>query len=85
MGGFADQKGNKYIFEMSEDDMVNDAKQAVTLFRQHANDPKLVASMGPTNSVGFLPCIPIAGISMVPVDRIDAGDVCAALPPIAST
>jgi branched-chain amino acid transport system substrate-binding protein len=61
MGGFADQKGNKYIFEMSEDDMVNDAKQAVTLFRQHANDPKLVASMGPTNSVGFLPCIPIAG------------------------
>ena len=61
MGGFADQKGNKYIFEMSEDDMANDAKQAVILIRQHANDPKIVASMGPTNSVGFLPCIPIAG------------------------
>jgi branched-chain amino acid transport system substrate-binding protein len=61
MGGFADQKGNKYVFEMSEDDMANDPRQAVTLFRQHANDPKVVASMGPTNSVGFLPCIPISG------------------------
>ena len=60
MGGFADGKGNKYIFEMTEDDMVNDPKQAVTLFRQHALDPQVVASMGPTNSVGFLPCIPIA-------------------------
>lgn len=60
MGGFADQKGNKYVFEMTQDDMVNDPKQAVTLFRQHAIDPNVVASMGPTNSVGFLPCIPIA-------------------------
>lgn len=60
MGGFADQKGNKYVFEMTEDDMVNDPKQAVTLFRQHALDSSVVASMGPTNSVGFLPCIPIA-------------------------
>lgn len=60
MGGFADRKGNKYVFEMSEDDMVNDPKQAVTLFRQHAQDPAVVASMGPTNSVGFVPCIPIA-------------------------
>ena len=61
MGGFADENGAKYVFEMTEDDMVNDPKQAVTLFRQHALDPSVVASMGPTNSVGFLPCIPIAG------------------------
>jgi len=61
MGGFADENGTKYVFEMTEDDMVNDPKQAVTLFRQHALDPSVVASMGPTNSVGFLPCIPIAG------------------------
>ncbi len=60
MGGFADGKGNKYIFDMTQDDMVNDPKQAVTLFRQHALDPSIVASMGPTNSVGFLPCIPVA-------------------------
>ena len=59
MGGFADGKGNKYIFDMTQDDMVNDPKQAVTLFRQHALDPSIVASMGPTNSVGFLPCIPV--------------------------
>jgi len=60
MGGFADEKGNRYVFEMSSDDMANDPKQAVTLFRQHATDPKVVASLGPTNSVGFLPAIPIA-------------------------
>lgn len=59
-GGFNDGKGNSYVFEMTEDDMVNDPKQAVTLFRQHALDPAIVASMGPTNSVGFLPCIPVA-------------------------
>ena len=36
MGGFKDKKGNTYVFEMTQDDMVNDPKQAVTLFRQHA-------------------------------------------------
>ncbi len=67
MGGFKDKKGNTYVFEMTQDDMVNDPKQAVTLFRQHALDPAIVASMGPTNSVGFLPCIPVAGQVQLPL------------------
>jgi branched-chain amino acid transport system substrate-binding protein len=66
-GGFADGKGRKYTLEMTEDDMVNDPKQAVTLIRQHVLDPKIVASMGPTNSVGFLPCIPVAGQLKLPL------------------
>lgn len=66
-GGFSDAKGNAYVFEMTQDDMVNDPKQAVTLFRQHALDPAIVVSMGPTNSVGFLPCIPVAEQVQLPL------------------
>jgi len=66
-GGFRDAKGNRYVFEMSEDDMANDPKQAVTLFRQQALDAKVVVSLGPTNSVGFIPLVPIAGQIKLPL------------------
>lgn len=66
-GGFQDSKGNRYVFEMTEDDMANDPKQAVTLFRQQTLDSKVVASIGPTNSVGFIPLIPIAGQLKLPL------------------
>lgn len=59
-GGFADRTGRKYTVQIVSSDMANDPKQAITLFRQQASDPSIVASMGPTNSVGFLPCIPVA-------------------------
>ena len=59
-GGFTDRKGNRYTLQIAAADMANDPKQAITLFRQQASDPTIVASMGPTNSVGFLPCIPVA-------------------------
>ena len=66
-GGFQDSKGNRYVFETTEDDMANDPKQAVTLFRQQVLDPKIVVSIGPTNSVGFIPLIPIAGQLKLPL------------------
>ena len=66
-GGFTDQNNNKYVIEILEGDMVNDPKQAVTLFRRHALDPAVVASMGPTNSLGFLPCIPAAAQFQLPL------------------
>jgi branched-chain amino acid transport system substrate-binding protein len=66
-GGFTDKNNNKYVIEILESDMVNDPKQAVTLFRQHALDPAVVASMGPTNSLGFLPCIPAAAQFELPL------------------
>lgn len=59
-GGFTDRKGNPYKLQIVTADMANDPKQAITLFRQQASDPAVVASIGPTNSVGFLPCVPVA-------------------------
>jgi branched-chain amino acid transport system substrate-binding protein len=66
-GGFHDSNGNRYTLEMRVDDMVNDPRQALILFRQYALDPSVVASMGPTNSVGFLPCVPVAGQFELPL------------------
>jgi branched-chain amino acid transport system substrate-binding protein len=50
----------KFRLEITAQDMANDAKQAVTLFRQFATDASIMATIGPTNSVGFVPMIPIA-------------------------
>ena len=46
--------------------MANDAKQAITLFRQYATDPQVIAVLGPTNSVGFVPLVPVAGQIKLP-------------------
>ena len=42
-------------------------KQAVTIFRQFATDTSVMASLGPTNSVGFVPVVPIAGQVKLPL------------------
>jgi branched-chain amino acid transport system substrate-binding protein len=60
-GGFHDAKGNTYTIEMRLDDMANDPRQAITLYRQQALDPAVRATIGPTNSVGYVPLVPIAG------------------------
>lgn len=59
-GGFADAKGNMYTIDLHADDMANDARQAVTLYRQQALDPEIKAAIGPTNSVGYVGVVPIA-------------------------
>jgi branched-chain amino acid transport system substrate-binding protein len=59
-GGFADAKGNEYTIDLHADDMANDARQAVTLYRQLALNTGITACVGPTNSVGFVPLVPIA-------------------------
>lgn len=53
--------------ELAAQDMANDPKQAVTLFRQSATDNAVIASIGPTNSVGFIPIVPIAGQVSLPL------------------
>lgn len=60
-GGWADAKGQKYQLEMLVGDMANDPKQAITLFRQYATDSQMLVSIGPTNSVGYVPLVPVAG------------------------
>ena len=66
-GGWTDAAGKKYQIEMSVGDMANDAKQAITLFRQYATDPQVIAVLGPTNSVGYVPLVPVAGQIKLPV------------------
>ena len=65
-GGWTDAAGKKYQIEMSVGDMANDPKQAITLFRQYATDPQVIAVLGPTNSVGYVPLVPVAGQIKLP-------------------
>ena len=66
-GGWTDAKGKKYRLEMPLGDMANDPKQAITLFRQFATDPQVVVALGPTNSVGYVPLVPVAGQIKLPI------------------
>ncbi len=66
-GGWTDAKGKQYQLEMPLGDMANDPKQAITLFRQYATDPQVIANLGPTNSVGFVPLVPVAGQIKLPL------------------
>jgi branched-chain amino acid transport system substrate-binding protein len=66
-GGWTDAKGQKHQLEMLVGDMANDPKQAITLFRQYATDSSVVAMLGPTNSVGFVPLVPVAGQLKLPL------------------
>jgi branched-chain amino acid transport system substrate-binding protein len=56
-----------YKLALTSQDMANDARQAITLFRQYASDSDFIAGIGPTNSVGFLPIVPIAEQVKFPV------------------
>ena len=66
-GGWIDAKGKKHTFELTVGDMANDPKQAITLFRQYATDPEVIVNLGPTNSVGFVPIVPVAGQIKLPL------------------
>jgi branched-chain amino acid transport system substrate-binding protein len=66
-GGWTDGKGRKFMFEMLLGDMGNDPKQAITLFRQYATDPLVMVALGPTNSVGYVPLVPVSGQIKLPL------------------
>ncbi len=59
--------GTTYHVELALQDMANDPQQAVTLLRQAASDASIVAAIGPTNSVGYVPCVPAAGQLQFPM------------------
>ena len=52
--------GTTYKIETTVGDCANDARQAITLLRQYAATDML-CSIGPTNSVGYVPIVPVAG------------------------
>jgi branched-chain amino acid transport system substrate-binding protein len=46
--------------------MANDARQALTLLRQYASDDRVMCVIGPSNSVGYVPLVPVAGQLQIP-------------------
>lgn len=60
-GGWTDAAGKSWKIALQTEDMVNDPKQAITLLRQFARDRSILAVIGPTSSVGFVPMVPVAG------------------------
>jgi branched-chain amino acid transport system substrate-binding protein len=66
-GGFKDAKGESWTFEKIDADMANEAKQALTLYRQFATDPAVIGVVGPTNSVGWIATVPVARSMKLPI------------------
>jgi branched-chain amino acid transport system substrate-binding protein len=59
--------GTTYRLEVSLGDMANDPRQAVTLLRQNAASAEMLCGVGPTNSVGFVPIVPVAEQASFPL------------------
>ncbi len=59
--------GTSYQLEVTLGDMANDPKQAITLLRQYAAQPDFLCAVGPTNSVGFVPIVPVAEQVQLPL------------------
>lgn len=59
--------GKTYKVALMVGDMANDARQSLTLLRQHASDDRIVCAIGPTNSVGYVPLIPVAAQLKMPL------------------
>jgi branched-chain amino acid transport system substrate-binding protein len=59
--------GTTYQLAIALGDMANDARQSITLLRQYAASPEILCSIGPTNSVGFVPIVPVAEQLRIPL------------------
>jgi len=60
-GGFVDRCGTHYRLKITTSDMANSREQAVSLLRQAASDPSVLAVIGPSPSTGYVPMVPVAG------------------------
>lgn len=60
-GGFKDSAGNSYKIEIDVQDMANSKEQAIALLQKAVGDPTVLGVIGPTNSVGYAPMVPVAG------------------------
>jgi branched-chain amino acid transport system substrate-binding protein len=59
--------GTTYTLAISLGDMANDARQSITLLREYAASPDILCCIGPTNSVGFVPIVPVAEQLRIPL------------------
>ncbi len=58
--------GTTYKLEIVSGDMGNDARQALTLLRQHVSDESIICELGASNSVGYVPLVLVAGQLKIP-------------------
>jgi branched-chain amino acid transport system substrate-binding protein len=65
--------GTTYRLEIRTEDMANDPQQAITLLRQAASNPDILAVIGPSNSVGYVPSVPAAGQLNIPMVGAGSG------------
>src|SRR5260370_5082855 len=65
--------GTTYRIEVRTEDMANDPQQAITLLRQAASNPDILAVIGPSNSVGYVPSVPAAGQLQIPLVGAGSG------------
>jgi len=65
--------GATYRLQVAVQDQANDPQQAVTLIRQAASDAEVLAVIGTSNSVGFVPSVPVAGQLQIPMVGAGSG------------
>jgi branched-chain amino acid transport system substrate-binding protein len=65
--------GTTYRLDIRTEDMANDPQQAITLLRQAASNPDILAVIGPSNSVGYVPSVPAAGQLEMPMVGAGSG------------
>ena len=65
--------GTTYRLDIRTEDMANDPQQAITLLRQAASNPEVLAVIGPSNSVGYVPSVPAAGQLNIPMVGAGSG------------
>jgi branched-chain amino acid transport system substrate-binding protein len=65
--------GTTYRIDIRTEDMANDPQQAITLLRQAASNPDILAVIGPSNSVGYVPSVPAAGQLEMPLVGAGSG------------
>ena len=65
--------GTTYRLQIAVQDQANDPQQAITLIRQAASDTEVLAVIGTSNSVGFVPSVPVAGQLQIPMVGAGSG------------
>ncbi len=65
--------GTTYQLRLTVQDQANDPQQAITLIRQAASEADVLAVVGTSNSVGFVPSVPAAGQLQIPMIGAGSG------------
>jgi branched-chain amino acid transport system substrate-binding protein len=66
-GGFKDSKGHRYKLRLTTHDLGANKTDAIALFRQAASSHSVLAVVGSTSSVGYLPMVPVAAQLQMPL------------------